>query len=107
MGMTAATDTRLEVTPLSGWTGALISGVDLSSPLSGYEVKAIRDALHTWKVVFFHDQTLDHAAQIAFGAQDRVRRRIDQRGHIGMPAGTVGTLLLSVLGAIAVVIRRG
>jgi len=67
--MTAVTDTRLQVTPLSGWTGALIGGVDLSSPLSAVEVTGIREALHQWKVVFFRDQTLDHAAQIAFGAQ--------------------------------------
>ncbi len=67
--MTAATDTRLRVTPLSGWTGALIEGVDLSTPLSDADVTAIRSALYKWKVVFFRDQTLDHAAQIAFGAQ--------------------------------------
>ncbi len=67
--MTAVTETALEVTPLSGWTGALISGVDLSAPLSGAETSAIRAALYKWKVVFFRDQTLDHAAQIAFGTQ--------------------------------------
>ena len=67
--MTAATETRLRVTPLSGWTGALIEGVDLSTALSDADVTAIRSALYKWKVVFFRDQTLDHAAQIAFGAQ--------------------------------------
>lgn len=67
--MTAATETALHVTPLSGWTGALITGVDLSAPLSEDARAGIRAALHRWKVVFFRDQTLDHAAQIAFGAQ--------------------------------------
>ncbi|MEV3905880.1 TauD/TfdA family dioxygenase [Mycobacterium sp. NPDC050551] len=67
--MTAATKTALKVTPLSGWTGALITGVDLSVPLSDEETAVIRSALHKWKVVFFRDQTLDHAAQIAFGAR--------------------------------------
>ena len=67
--MTAATTTAVQVSPLSGWTGALISGVDLSAPLSDTEVDAIRAALHRWKVVFFRDQQLDHAAQISFGAQ--------------------------------------
>ena len=67
--MTVATKAALQVTPLSGWTGALISGVDLSTPLSGAQVEAIRSALHQWKVVFFREQQLDHAAQIAFGAQ--------------------------------------
>lgn len=67
--MTAATETRLHVTPLSGWTGAVISGVDLSVPLTADEVAGIRAALYKWKVVFFRDQTLDHAGQIRFGAQ--------------------------------------
>jgi alpha-ketoglutarate-dependent sulfate ester dioxygenase len=67
--MTAVTETVVEVSPLSGWTGALISGVDLSAPLSDAETAAIRAALQRWKVVFFRGQSLDHAAQIAFGAQ--------------------------------------
>lgn len=67
--MSAATETALQVTPLSGWTGALITGVDLAAPLSDEERSAIRSALHQWKVVFFCDQKLDHAAQIAYGAQ--------------------------------------
>jgi alpha-ketoglutarate-dependent taurine dioxygenase len=67
--MTAATETQLQITPLSGWTGALISGVDLSAPLADEEIAVVRAALYKWKVVFFRDQRLDHAAQIAFGAQ--------------------------------------
>ena len=51
--MTATTETLLKVTPLSGWTGALIEGVDLSAPLSEAEVAAIQGALYKWKVVFF------------------------------------------------------
>ena len=30
---------------------------------------AIQDALHRYKVIFFRDQPLDHASQIAFGRQ--------------------------------------
>ena len=67
--MTAVTETALEVTPLSGWTGALVTGIDLSAPLSDADKAAIRTALHKWKVVFFRDQVLDHTGQIAFGAQ--------------------------------------
>jgi alpha-ketoglutarate-dependent taurine dioxygenase len=67
--MTVVTDTSLQVRPLSGWTGALIDGVDISVPLSDEARSAIQSALHQWKVVFFRDQVLDHAAQIAFGAQ--------------------------------------
>ncbi|WKG00907.1 TauD/TfdA family dioxygenase [Mycolicibacterium sp. HK-90] len=65
----AAAEAGVVVTPLSGFTGALIDGVDLSAPLSRAQVAAIRAALHQWKVVFFRGQNLDHAAQIAFGAQ--------------------------------------
>ncbi|WP_394339652.1 TauD/TfdA dioxygenase family protein [Mycobacterium intracellulare] len=66
---TASTETGIQVIPLSGWTGALIDGVDISAPLSDSDKDVIRTALHKWKVVFFRDQQLDHAAQIAFGAQ--------------------------------------
>lgn len=69
MTTTAATETNIEVVPLSGWTGAVIDGVDLAAPLSEAEKAVIRSALHRWKVVFFRDQDLDHAAHIAFGAQ--------------------------------------
>ncbi|MGH3639347.1 MAG: TauD/TfdA dioxygenase family protein [Mycobacterium sp.] len=67
--MTATVNTALKVTPLSGWTGALITGVDLAVPLSDDAKAVVRTALNEWKVVFFRDQSLDHAAQIAFGAQ--------------------------------------
>ncbi|WP_166905140.1 TauD/TfdA family dioxygenase [Mycobacterium sp. DL440] len=61
--------TGLTISPLSGFTGALIEGADLSVPLSHEQVATIREALHRWKVVFFRGQDLDHASQIAFGAQ--------------------------------------
>lgn len=67
--MTSTIDTRLQIEPLSGWTGALISGVDLSNPLSESQTAQIREALLQWKVVFFRDQQLGHAQQIAFGKQ--------------------------------------
>jgi taurine dioxygenase len=61
------TDSTLEVKPLAGHIGALISGIDISQPLADTDVAAIRSALHRWKVVFFRDQQVDHAGQIAFG----------------------------------------
>ncbi|OZI37844.1 taurine dioxygenase [Bordetella genomosp. 10] len=60
---------RIEVLPQSGWTGAEISGVDLRHPLPAEHIEAIRQALHKWKVVYFRDQFLTHAQQIAFGKQ--------------------------------------
>jgi alpha-ketoglutarate-dependent taurine dioxygenase len=57
----------LTVHPLTARTGAEIRGVDLSKPLTDAEVKGIKDALHAWRVVFFRDQSIGHAEQIAFG----------------------------------------
>ncbi|MFI1104733.1 TauD/TfdA dioxygenase family protein [Streptomyces melanogenes] len=55
--------------PASGHTGADITGVDLSRPLSAADFATVQAALDRWKVVFFRDQDLDHAAQIAFARQ--------------------------------------
>ncbi|WP_211167950.1 TauD/TfdA dioxygenase family protein [Pseudanabaena yagii] len=54
------------VKPTSTFTGAEIEGVDLSQPLSDEIIKDIRNALLKWKVVFFRNQNLDHAGQVAF-----------------------------------------
>jgi alpha-ketoglutarate-dependent sulfate ester dioxygenase len=59
--------TDLTVHPLSGRTGAEIRGVDLAQPLTDEQVAGIRAALHDWRVVFFRDQHIGHAEQIAFG----------------------------------------
>lgn len=55
----------VEVSPMTIHCGAEIRGVDLSRPLPPAHVKAVRDALLKWKVVFFRDQKLDHASHIA------------------------------------------
>ena len=55
----------VEVVPMSIHIGAEIHGVDLSRPLPPAQVSAVRAALLRWKVVFFRDQTLDHAKHIA------------------------------------------
>jgi taurine dioxygenase len=71
--MTDVVDTstapHVTVQPLSGHTGAEIGGVDLAQPLTRAEQAVVRDALHRWKVVFFRDQHLGHAEQIAFARQ--------------------------------------
>jgi alpha-ketoglutarate-dependent taurine dioxygenase len=59
----------IEVTPVSVYTGAEISGVDLKRPLSQQQVAEIRGALLKWKVIFFRDQNLDHAQHVAFTRQ--------------------------------------
>ena len=63
----------MEVTPLSVHIGAEIGGVDLSAPLSDADVGAIRDALLTWKVVFFRGQHLEHAGARRTSARRNVR----------------------------------
>jgi alpha-ketoglutarate-dependent sulfate ester dioxygenase len=63
------TPTKLAVRPLAGYIGAQVDGIDISQPLDPEQIGTIRSALHRWKVVFFRDQQLDHAAQIAFGRQ--------------------------------------
>jgi taurine dioxygenase len=59
----------LDVRPLAAKIGAEIQGVDISQPLDGAVIEGIRAALRRWRVVFFRDQHLDHASQIAFGRQ--------------------------------------
>jgi taurine dioxygenase len=61
------TSPALDVRPTSGHLGAEIHGVDLSQPLEDATVAAIRAALLRWKVVFFRDQKIGPAEQIAFG----------------------------------------
>jgi alpha-ketoglutarate-dependent taurine dioxygenase len=59
--------TALQVRAVAGHIGADISGVDIAKPLSTETVAQIKDALYRYKVIFFRDQHLDHASQIAFG----------------------------------------
>jgi taurine dioxygenase len=59
----------LDVTPLSATIGAEIRGVDASQPLSETEVRAVRDALLRYKVIFLPGQHLAPAEHRAFAAQ--------------------------------------
>ena len=57
----------IEIKPLTIHTGAEISGVDLNQPISDSDATDIWDAFLKWKVVFFRDQPMSHADQVAFG----------------------------------------
>lgn len=57
------------VAPLSPAVGGLVSGLDLSKPLSDGVVAALRRALAERHVLFFENQTLDPAAQRDFAAR--------------------------------------
>jgi alpha-ketoglutarate-dependent taurine dioxygenase len=59
-------ESTITVSPQSGYTGAEISGVNVAEDLSDEVIAEIRKALLKWKVVFFRDQTIGHAEQIAF-----------------------------------------
>ena len=60
------TDTSFRVEPVSGALGARIHGVDLALPLSDETLRAIRDALHEYLVIFFRDQDLTTEQHRAF-----------------------------------------
>src|SRR5690606_35206569 len=60
---------QIRILPQSGYTGALVTGVNLTKPLSTDQIAAIRGALNKWGVVYFRDQHLNHAQHIAFGRQ--------------------------------------
>lgn len=59
--------TTLHLTPLTGTLGAVISDIDLRRELEDATVTAIRAALLKHRVIFFRDQLLQPAEQVAFG----------------------------------------
>ncbi len=58
----------VDVRPQSGWTGAEIRGVDLTTAVDQRQVAEIRAALLKWKVVFFRDQFIDHDDHLRFAS---------------------------------------
>jgi len=62
----AASFTRFDVRPLSPTIGAELHGIDLSGELDDALIADIRQALLTWKVIFFRDQNITRAQHIAF-----------------------------------------
>ena len=56
----------IEIKPLTIHTGAEISGVDITQPLSQSDAGEIWDAFLKWKVVAFRNQKMDHAQQVSF-----------------------------------------
>jgi taurine dioxygenase len=59
----------LQIRRLAGALGAEISGVDLAQELPDAAIAAIRQALLDHQVIFFRDQALTPAQQVAFGAR--------------------------------------
>jgi taurine dioxygenase len=61
-----STAPQLRFIPVAGHIGADVDGLDLSQTLTTTQADAIREALHRYKVLFFDDQQIGHAEQIAF-----------------------------------------
>ena len=69
---------KIDVTPLSGACGAVITGVDLSEPLGNETFAAIHQALLDHQVIFFRDQNLTPDQQVAFSWRFRDLRLSEQ-----------------------------
>lgn len=76
---------RFGVTPLSPLIGAEISGVDLGAPLDPPLAAELHRAWLEWKVLFFRDQRITPAQQVAFAAAwgDLERQRLSDAGEDG------------------------
>jgi taurine dioxygenase len=66
---TTAKAEMLDLAPLSPTIGAEVHGVDLAQPLEDKTRDALLDALLGWKVLFFRDQDITAAQQVAFARQ--------------------------------------
>ncbi|MGM7644905.1 TauD/TfdA dioxygenase family protein [Nocardia sp. JW2] len=58
--------TALDIAPVAGHIGAEVTGIDLRADLTDATVADLTAALHRYKVLFFRDQHIGHAEQIAF-----------------------------------------
>jgi taurine dioxygenase len=58
---------QFAVAPVTPRIGAEIEGIDLGGPLSHDAIEEIRQALLTYKVLFFRDQDITQEQHIAFG----------------------------------------
>ena len=57
----------IEIRRLTPVIGAEIHGIDLACPMDDATFGAVHQALMDHQVIFFRDQTMDHAQQMAFG----------------------------------------
>ncbi|WP_067708075.1 TauD/TfdA dioxygenase family protein [Nocardia yamanashiensis] len=54
------------IAPVAGHIGAEIRGIDLRADFTDAQIAELTAALHEYKVLFFRDQQIGHAEQIAF-----------------------------------------
>jgi taurine dioxygenase len=65
-GMSTLRNRTIETHPIARSLGAIVTGVDLSSPMDDRTLAALRAALLDHLVIFFRDQDLTPATQLAF-----------------------------------------
>ncbi|MEL7467792.1 MAG: TauD/TfdA family dioxygenase [Pseudomonadota bacterium] len=58
---------RIDVRPVTPTIGAEVFGVDLAAPLDDQTFREVQTAFAAHSVLFFRDQSFDHASQKAFG----------------------------------------
>ncbi|MFN8604173.1 MAG: TauD/TfdA family dioxygenase [Candidatus Binatia bacterium] len=74
---------HFDVVPLGSTIGGELRGIDITRPLPDEAVAEIRRALNEYKVIFFRDQPMDAASQVAFA-----RRFGELEVHPFLPANT-------------------
>ena len=74
---------HFDVVPLGATIGGELRGIDVTRPLPDEAIGEIRRALNEYKVIFFRDQAMDAAAQVAFA-----RRFGELEVHPFLPANT-------------------
>ncbi|MFE3759386.1 TauD/TfdA dioxygenase family protein [Nocardia tengchongensis] len=55
-----------QIIPVAGHIGAEITGIDLRDDFTDEQIAVLTAALHEYKVLFFREQRIGHAEQIAF-----------------------------------------
>ena len=65
-GMSTLRNRIIETHPIAGSLGAVVTGVDLSKPMDGQTLAELRAARLDHLVIFFRDQDLTPATQLAF-----------------------------------------
>jgi taurine dioxygenase len=68
----------ITVRPMSAHTGGEIFGVDLSEPVPEQAYLEIRQALNDWGAIFFREQNITAAQQVAFG---RLFGKVEAHGY--------------------------
>lgn len=58
---------HIEVKPISGACGAVVSGIDLSQDLDDQRLNEVKRAFHENLVIFFHDQDITEEQHKTFG----------------------------------------